>query len=207
MGALVSNGDVVKKRTVEGNLRNVAQIFVRKGDKEPCLDVLGGIDFRLPRQLRAYAWEDPPPDRVVPVPIALLPVCWRCLQYGYSHQRTIADLIYLSLFFLCDLSNITMEVRTHVWPPPCCMMFNFSSNPVALEHPTHPCPSSDSPPLWPSPSTTRRTQSTGSPSDMDAPSNTPASCAASSIGCYTSPRAFIPSKYPPSLSEQVAPWH
>ena len=53
--ALADNGTGVKKRTVEGYLHYVAQIFPSVGVKGLHLDGLGKINFRLSSQLRAYA--------------------------------------------------------------------------------------------------------------------------------------------------------
>ena len=57
---LVANGARVKKRTLEGYLRNVAQIFAGVGADDPHLENLGKIYFHLYRQLCAYARAEPP---------------------------------------------------------------------------------------------------------------------------------------------------
>ena len=50
---LVENGFIIKKRAVEGYLRDVVHIFTGVGSDNPCLNVLGKIEFCLSRQLRA----------------------------------------------------------------------------------------------------------------------------------------------------------
>ena len=75
VGALVDNGSGIKKCTIEGYLCDVEKIFASVGSKDPHLDILGRIDFQLSSQLCAYARSDPPPERIFPVPIALLNEC------------------------------------------------------------------------------------------------------------------------------------
>ena len=55
VGALVSTGASVKNHTVGGYFCDIVQIFSVVGAKNPKLDVLGNINFRLSRQFRAYA--------------------------------------------------------------------------------------------------------------------------------------------------------
>ena len=98
---MAANGTSVKKRTVEGYLHDVVQIFVRVGGKDTHLDVLGKIKFLLSRQLCAYARTDPPLDSVCPVPITLLHEFWWHLRNGNANQWAIADLLYVVFFLLC----------------------------------------------------------------------------------------------------------
>ena len=88
--------------------------------------------------------------------------------------------------FSSDPDNIAREASTHIRNPSGWWTFHFSSTPATLEYPTHPCPRSDSPPSWPSPSMTRITRFDRSPSDMDDPyTDMPAPCAAPFPGWNT----------------------
>ena len=82
---LAANGAGIKKRAMEGYLCNMVQISPGMGAKDPRLDVLSKINFRLSRQLCSYALVDPPPDRIWPIPIDLLCKCWSHLHDGNSH--------------------------------------------------------------------------------------------------------------------------
>ena len=101
VGALAANGSGVNKRTMEGYLRNLMQIFSGIGPKDPHLDVLVKIDFKLSQKLRVYAHSDPPPDRYHPIPISLMHKFWRHFHDGNTHQREKTDLLYLVFFFPC----------------------------------------------------------------------------------------------------------
>ena len=103
----------------------------------------------------------------------------------------------LGYYFSSDPDNIAREASTHIQTPSGWWTFNFFPTPATLEYPTHPCPRSDSPLTWPSPSMTRRTRFTRSPSDMDAPdTDMPTPCAAPFPGWNTyATRA--PPQHPP----------
>ena len=57
MCALAANGTRVRERTVEVYLRDVEKIFAGIGAKDPCLYILGNINFHLSFQIHAYVWE------------------------------------------------------------------------------------------------------------------------------------------------------
>jgi hypothetical protein len=72
------------------------------GSKDIRKDGLGGIDFRLQRQLRSYRRLDPAPDRVKPIPIQVI---MHVLSAAYCANGTvgtqcIADMICIAFFFL-----------------------------------------------------------------------------------------------------------
>ena len=66
---------------MEGYLCDVAQIFSGVGGEDPRLDILDKIEFHISWHIRAYAWEDSPPDRVLPVTIKLPHECWQHLRW------------------------------------------------------------------------------------------------------------------------------
>ena len=98
------SGDPVRSATVANALRDIGQTYKALGSPDIRLDAFGGIDFRLQRQLRSYTKEDPPPDRVKPVPIQVVRAM---LQAAYQPHapvdnafRAIADMTCLGFFFM-----------------------------------------------------------------------------------------------------------
>ena len=71
------------------------------GHADPRLDLNNKIDFRLQRMLSAYAKDDPPPNRVKPVPIQVIrrifAVAATCVD---ELTLCLADMIGLAFFFL-----------------------------------------------------------------------------------------------------------
>ena len=65
------------------------------------LDQGGNIDFRITRMLKSYSKADPPPNRVKPVPVAVIR---RILVVAHAGpdpvQQCLADMICLAFFFL-----------------------------------------------------------------------------------------------------------
>jgi hypothetical protein len=71
-GTLPQQRQAVRSRTVEDALRSVAQTFTGMGKADPRLTPQGKVDFRLKRILSAYSKQDPPPNRVKPLPVQVL---------------------------------------------------------------------------------------------------------------------------------------
>ena len=71
------------------------------GAHDPRLNSFGKTDFRLLRQIAGYKKEDPPPNRVKPVPVQILR---HVLGVAYSTQnegnQAVADMIALAFFYL-----------------------------------------------------------------------------------------------------------
>ena len=151
VGALTSNGDGVKKRTVEGYLRGVAQFNSDVGDKDPYLDVLGNIDFRLSWKLHAYDRAYSPHTKSSQYQLhscTSVGITSTMGMHTNSPYNTFSTLVSYSS---SDPDNIAREENTRVRPPSGWWTFNFSSTPVVFNPPTHLCPSFDRPPSWPSP--------------------------------------------------------
>ena len=91
----------VRARTVEQALRTVGQTLAGMGRPDPRLNHAGKIDFRLQRQLAAYARADPPPSRVKPIPLPILQHA-ATLNFSAHHPRShaVADMLILAFFFL-----------------------------------------------------------------------------------------------------------
>ena len=100
-GKLAAGKAAVKSRTVEEYLRSVGQTFLKLGEIDPRLNKSGTIDFRLQRMLASYTKEDPPPNRVKPVPVQVLRRIFAvAATMTDPHFTCIADMIGLAFFFL-----------------------------------------------------------------------------------------------------------
>jgi integrase len=71
------------------------------GSPDPRITSQGKIDFRLKRQLAFYGKQDPPPDRVKPIPVDVIRhIMATALIANSVDNLAIADMIALALFFL-----------------------------------------------------------------------------------------------------------
>ena len=71
------------------------------GANDPRLNQFGDIDFCIQRQLAGYKREDPPPNRVKPIPVQIL--CHLhaiAFSAAIAGNQAIADMIALAFFFL-----------------------------------------------------------------------------------------------------------
>ena len=99
-GRLAARGRPVRARTAEDALRSIGQTFAAMGAQDPRLEN-GKMDFRLTRQIGYYKRQDPPPDRVKPVPVTVVRhVVHTALLGTNSGNQAIADMIALAFFFL-----------------------------------------------------------------------------------------------------------
>eukprot|EP00804_Cyclotella_cryptica_P004091 CCRYP_019114-RC/>CCRYP_019114-RC protein AED:0.35 eAED:0.10 QI:0/0/0/1/0/0/2/0/352 len=71
-GELACNKNSIKSRSVEDYIRAVAQAFLAMGSADPRLNSAGKMDFRIARMLAAWKKEDPPANRVKPIPIQVI---------------------------------------------------------------------------------------------------------------------------------------
>jgi hypothetical protein len=79
----------------------VGQTFASVGSPDPRLTPAGKHEFRLRRQLTGYAKADPPPNRVKPIPIAVIyHVINLANAEGNSDSLAIADMVSIAFFFL-----------------------------------------------------------------------------------------------------------
>lgn len=105
-------GRPVKSSTVSDVVRVVGQTYKSMGAPDPRLDPqTGRLDFRLARQLRSYAKEDPPPHRVKPVPIQLIKAVVDhayCTTVPATPLRAVADMICIAFFFLMRPGEYTI---------------------------------------------------------------------------------------------------
>lgn len=71
-GKLATRGYPIRSRSVEDYLRSIGQTFARLGANDPRLTSSGRVQLRLSNQLKGYKKQDPPPNRVKPVPLQLI---------------------------------------------------------------------------------------------------------------------------------------
>lgn len=100
-GEIAPSRHRVRSRTVEDAVRSVGQTFATVGSPDPRLNYVGKIDFRIQRQLSCYSKQDPPPNRVKPIPVPILMnILANALAAAHVFQIAVADMITLAFFFL-----------------------------------------------------------------------------------------------------------
>lgn len=100
-GAIAPSHRQVRSRTVEDAVRSVGQTFAAVGTNDPRLNSFGKIDFRLQRQLACYSKQDPPPNRVKPIPVPILQhVMAAAITAARPFSIAVADMIAIAFFFL-----------------------------------------------------------------------------------------------------------
>lgn len=100
-GIISPSGNQVRARTVEDAIRSIAQTFKALGTPDPRHDASGSIDFRLQRMLRGYKRQDPPPNRVKPIPVNILHTLVKAVtEQDLVPPKAVADMITIAFFFL-----------------------------------------------------------------------------------------------------------
>ena len=102
-GELAADGNSVRARSAEDYLRSVAQTFLTVGKEDPRLNSAKSIDFRINRMIAAWKKQDPPPNRVKPIPIAvILRLCEIAVALPDDSflLHAVADMIIIAFFFL-----------------------------------------------------------------------------------------------------------
>ena len=79
----------------------MGQTFASVGSPDPRLTPSGKHEFRIRRQLTGYAKADPPPNRVKPIPIAVIyHLITRANAQASIDSLAIADMVSITFFFL-----------------------------------------------------------------------------------------------------------
>ena len=101
-GRIAPQGHPVRARTAEDALRSVGQTFASMGAGDPRYTEQGKMDFRLTRQITYYKKQDPPPDRVKPIPVQVIRYIMHAALVAGAFQGNLAtaDMIALAFFFL-----------------------------------------------------------------------------------------------------------
>jgi hypothetical protein len=100
-GELAPSGAPVRARTVENAVRAIGQTLAALGCDDPRLLPSGKLELRLQRQLKAYGKLDSPPNRVKPIPFAIIAhAAHLCHLANTDRSQTIADMILLGFYYL-----------------------------------------------------------------------------------------------------------
>ena len=101
VGTIAPKGRQVRSRTVEDAIRSVGQTFSSVGSADPRLTAQGNMDFRIQRQLACYSKQDPPPNRVKPIPVPILMnIMATAVASADAVNVAIANMIALAFFYL-----------------------------------------------------------------------------------------------------------
>lgn len=100
-GRIAPKHKQVRARTAEDAVRSVGQTFAAMGETDPRYTSQGQMDFRLTRQISYYKKQDPPPDRVKPVPVSvLLHILAAAALSVHIGNKAVADMIAIAFFYL-----------------------------------------------------------------------------------------------------------
>lgn len=103
IGELAAKSHQIRARSAEDYLRSVAQTFLSMGADDPRLNSANKIDFRLQRMVAAWKKEDPPSNRVKPIPIKVLrriAFIISTLDETAAVLHATADMIFMAFFYL-----------------------------------------------------------------------------------------------------------
>lgn len=93
-------GKPVRSSTVADAIRSVGQTMASLGASDIRLQTSGKLDFRLSRMFRAYSREDPPPNRVKPIPMAVIRHIAQASTLGDAAVQAISDMVIIAFFYL-----------------------------------------------------------------------------------------------------------
>jgi hypothetical protein len=100
-GQLAPSGDPIRSPSVEDYVCSVGQEIASLGALDPRMMVNGKIELHLKKQLKGYARQDAPPERVKPIP---MPLVAAAVTEAYTTPdpllRATGDCGVISLFFL-----------------------------------------------------------------------------------------------------------
>mmetsp|Transcript_30799 Transcript_30799/g.69092 ORF Transcript_30799/g.69092 Transcript_30799/m.69092 type:complete len:399 (-) Transcript_30799:17-1213(-) len=109
-GKLAAAGNPVRARSAEDYVRLVAQAFLAVGTSDPRHDDSKKIDYRLSKMISAWKKEDPPPNRVKPIPVQVLRSnAYLARASNHDFNKATADMIMIAFFFLLRPGKYTVE--------------------------------------------------------------------------------------------------
>ena len=101
VGDVAAASGPVRSKTVQDAVRSVAQTLTALGARDPRLSGAGKLDYRLQLQYRCYTRQDPPPNRVKPIPVQILrAVAAIAAATNDPELQAVSDMIILAFFFL-----------------------------------------------------------------------------------------------------------
>ena len=84
-GLIAPGGHPIRSRQVEDYVQTVGEEIAGMDHTDPCLTASGALHNKIAKLQHSYKKQDPPPDRVKPIPIALL------CHMAESHQTSEID--------------------------------------------------------------------------------------------------------------------
>ena len=100
-GRLSRSGQPIRAAHVRDEVLHVAKTFAELGAPDPRLDAAGNMDYRLSSLYRAYANEDPAPNRVKPMPIQVLHRSQQLIDaQPTALDCCVADMQWIAFFYL-----------------------------------------------------------------------------------------------------------
>ena len=105
-GQISQSGKPVGAATVAHALPDVGQALSFLGTNDPRLASPDHIDLHLSGLLKAYEYQDPPPQWVQPIPVAyLMHVMALAMASTSAQTQAAAQLICLAFYFLMQLGE------------------------------------------------------------------------------------------------------
>ena len=115
-GRSATKGRPVRAKRVQDYLRTVAE-EIRLGSThhlDPRFDQHHRIDRTLQLLTKAHSKQDPPPDKVKPVPIQLVRHAYQSiLQSAMAHATTLANMLVIGYFFLLRPGEYTYDANNN----------------------------------------------------------------------------------------------
>ena len=99
-GLLSTQGQLIKKRSVEQYLLSVGQIFASVGSNDPQHNQVGKLYFLLGRQLASYKKNDSTSTIVWPLDVIFIQALDTAAQSTTPINIAISDLTWVAFFFL-----------------------------------------------------------------------------------------------------------
>lgn len=112
-GHLTPSGKPVKSRTVEDFLRSVGAEIASLGSQNPRLDLAGNVVPGIRQLQTAWSKEDPPPERVKPIPLQLIRHVVHRLDLTDDFASAIADALIIGFFYMLRPGEHTWDRKNH----------------------------------------------------------------------------------------------
>ena len=95
----------------------MGKIYAEVGTPDPRLNTVGSFEFRMGRQMAAYAHQYPTPSKVRLLPIPILQCLDTTAQGGKPRKQAITDLTRIALFYLLHTGQYRKGVSGTVSNP------------------------------------------------------------------------------------------
>ena len=130
-GDLSSSGQPVHSRTVEDYLRTVGEEIASMGTQNPRLDLAGNVVPRIKQLQSNWTKQDPPPERVKPIPLQLVRHVVNRLDFTNPFQAAKADALIIGFFYMLHPGEHTWDSTNHHPFRFCDASFSLGDNPAS----------------------------------------------------------------------------